>query len=145
MKSLELFWLIMKRTYADKFLYGFLIYFFISCFLIQLFDPKISSFGDALWFGLNVVTSIGLGDYTVVSVPARIVTAFLGLYAALIFSFIPGLISSYYMEKVKLNQNESIEQFLDQLEHLPDLSKEELADLSEKVKNHQKKKIIPRK
>jgi hypothetical protein len=49
------------------------------------------------------------------------------------------------MEKVKLNQNESIEQFLDQLEHLPDLSKEELADLSEKVKNHQKKKIIPRK
>jgi voltage-gated potassium channel len=78
-------------------------------------------------------------------VPARIVTAFLGLYAALIFSFIPGLISSYYMEKVKLNQNESIEQFLDQLEHLPDLSKEELADLSEKVKNHQKKKIIPRK
>ena len=32
--------------------------------------------------------------------------------------------------------NESMQEFLDDLEHLPDLSKEELAALSEKVKKY---------
>lgn len=133
MKSLELFWIIMKRTYADKFLAGFLIYFLISCILILFLDPNIKTFGDALWFGFNVTTSIGLGDYTVTSAGARIVTALLGLYAALILSFVPGIMTTYYMERVKLDRNESITKFLYQLEHLDQLSNDELKQLSSQV------------
>jgi voltage-gated potassium channel len=35
---------------------------------------------------------------------------------------------------MRVRRDESVAYFLDQLEHLPDLSKEELADLSEKVR-----------
>ncbi len=134
MTDLKLFWLITKRVHADKFLYGFIVFYLICCGLMMLFDPEITTIGDALWFGFNIVTSIGLGDYTVHSFMGRIVAVGLGLYGALIISFIPGLISTYYMEKVKLNANESTEQFLYQLEHLDQLSPNELHDLSEKVK-----------
>lgn len=133
MSSLKLFWIITKRTGANKFLYGFIVYFFISCLLIGVFDKNISNIWDALWFGFNVVTSIGLGDYTVTNPVARIITILLGLYGALILSFIPGLISSYYMEKVKIAQNDSIETFLDQLEHLDTLDKTTLKNISQKV------------
>lgn len=140
MKDLELFWLIIKRTSVDKFLYGFIVYFIISCFLIQIFDPNIKNFSDALWFGFNVITSIGLGDYTVANGAARIVTILLGLYGALMFAFIPGVMTTFYTEKVKMRSNESMEQFMDQLEHLDTLSKEDLKKVSDRVKAHQAKK-----
>lgn len=52
----------------------------------------------------------------------------------------PGVITSYYVESTKLRADESSAKFLDDLEHLPELSKEELTELSEKVKKFNRKK-----
>lgn len=52
----------------------------------------------------------------------------------------PGVITSYYVESTKLRADESSVKFLDDLERLPELSKEELVELSEKVKKFNRKK-----
>ena len=62
------------------------------------------------------------------------------VYSILMIAVIPGLITSFYLEVVKLRSNDSMEKFMSDLERLPELSKEELAELSEKVKNFQKKR-----
>ncbi len=61
------------------------------------------------------------------------------LYTILIVGMIPAIVVSYYLEVVKIREKETSTHFLYKLEHLPELSKEELAELSEKIKKFQKK------
>ena len=65
---------------------------------------------------------------------------FLSICSILIIAVVPGVITSYYVESTKLRADESSAKFLDDLEHLPELSKEELTKLSEKVKKFNRKK-----
>ena len=62
------------------------------------------------------------------------------MFNFLIIAVVPGVITSYYVESTKLRADESSAKFLDDLEHLPQLSKEELVELSEKVKKFNRKK-----
>ena len=65
---------------------------------------------------------------------------FLSICSILIIAVVPGVITSYYVESTKLRADESSAKFLDDLERLPELSKEELVELSEKVKKFNRKK-----
>lgn len=65
----------------------------------------------------------------------RVLSIFLSICSILIIAVVPGVITSYYVESTKLRADESSAKFLDDLEHLPELSKEELTKLSEKVKS----------
>ena len=70
----------------------------------------------------------------------RVLSIFLSICSILIIAVVPGVITSYYVESTKLRADESSAKFLDDLEHLPELSKEELVELSEKVKKFNRKK-----
>lgn len=134
METLRLFWLIIKRVHGDKILYGFLSFFVLGSFLLWILDPDLHSWMDAIWLAYNIVTSIGLGDYTVTTFGARIVAILLGIYGAIITAFIPGMIASYYMEKVSFLRDETIEQYYDQLSHLSSMSQDQLRELSRKIR-----------
>lgn len=134
METLRLFWLILKRTHGDRIMKGFLIWFFFASILLWKLDPGIENWGDGLWLAFNIATSIGLGDFTVTTFAARVVAALLGLYGTVIVAFIPGLIASYYMEKVNYRADDTIEQYYDQLENLDTMSNSELSELSRKIK-----------
>lgn len=139
METFRLFALICKRTHGDKILYGFLIWFFIASFLLWWLDPGLESWKDALWLAFNISTSIGLGDYTVTTMPARLVAMALGLYGALIVAFIPGMISSYYMQKVSFSANDTIEQYYDELTHIDTMDKADLKNLSGRISRENKR------
>jgi voltage-gated potassium channel len=47
---------------------------------------------------------------------------------------IPAIVVSYYLEVVHRREKESISVILDKLEHLPEMSKEELQAISDKIK-----------
>lgn len=131
---------ILKRTGAIKILYGFIIMFLCIAFAIMLVEPKINTYADSIWYCFSVITTIGFGDVTAVTLVGRIMTIFLSIYAILVIALIPGLLTSYYIEIVKIRSNESMEKFLYDLERLPELSKNELSDLSKKVKRFNKNK-----
>lgn len=136
MKRLKRLWHIMKATAVDKILIGFLIFMVAVSVLIQVCEPSIPSFGDALWYSFNVVTTIGFGDYYAVTLAGRIATIILGLYGLLIVALIPGVIVSYYMEFLQNKQEETTAMFLEKLEHLDELTKDELKSISEKIKQN---------
>ncbi len=131
---------ILKRTGALKILYGFIIMFLCIAFAIMLVEPKINTYADSIWYCFNVITTIGLGDVTAVTLVGRILTILLSIYAILVIALIPGILTSFYIEIVKVRSNESMEKFLYDLERLPELSKDELCELSEKVKRFNKNK-----
>lgn len=66
-------------------------------------------------------------------------TVLVSLYGILMTAMVPGVVVSYYMEYLKVREKETISVFLERLERLPELSEEELRELSERVKQFMKK------
>ena len=112
---------IMRRTYAFEVLYG-LVILIISCsFYFTITEPQIETFGDGLWYSFAVVTTIGFGDYTVVSPVSRILSVVLGIYGLVVVAVITSIIVNFYndtkgevryipVEKTEKKEEEKIEE-----------------------------------
>lgn len=131
-------WNVLKRTGADKLLYGYLVLLLVISFVIVLVEPDINTYFDGLWYCYNVLSTIGLGDTIAVTFVGKVLSIILSVYSILIIAVIPGVITSFYLEVIKLRTNESMEKFLYDLERLPELSEKELGEISEKVKKFNK-------
>ncbi len=180
-RSLQLFWLILERLHLKKFLFVFLLWYVIACILLwildpgittladgfwfgfilvttigfgdftvttlparivagilglygEILDPGITTLADGFWFGFILVTTIGFGDFTVTTLPARIVAGILGLYGDLVITFLTGAITSWFFEKFQAFRGHSVGAFVTQLEHMDELSDEELQQVADKAK-----------
>lgn len=140
MKNNKIIWRVLKRTGTNKLLYGYVCLFFIISVIIMIIEPNINNLGDGIWYCFSVMSSIGFGDISAVTPAGRVLSIILSLYSILIVGIIPGILTSYYIESTKLKANESMEKFLYDLEHLSELSKEELKNLSMKVIEFQHKR-----
>lgn len=138
METWKLFWLILKRTHGDKLLLSFLGVYVTGCLLMWITEPGLNNLGDAFWLGYNIVTSIGLGDYTLKAFPARIIAVVLGIAGAVVAAFLPGLITSYYTEKISLTRDETIEQHYDELMNLHKMSQQQKKELAGKLQKEHK-------
>ena len=63
----------------------------------------------------------------------------LSSYAVLAIAIITGVVVNYYNQIVELKQSETITAVLDRLEHLPEMSKDELEELSRDVRSIRRK------
>lgn len=114
---------------------AFVALFLVCSVLVALFEPSVNGFANSLWFMFQVVTTIGLGDFTATSFVGRAAAVVLSVYSVFFLALITGVVVSFCSERMRARRGESIAHFLDQLEHLPELSTEELTELSEKVKS----------
>ena len=89
---------------------------------------------DGLWYTFVACTTIGFGDFVAVTLLGRILTVYIALNEILLVAILPGVVVSYYLEVIHRREKESVTMFLDKLEHLPELSQEELKEISEKIK-----------
>ena len=117
---------------------AFIALFLVCSILVALFEPNVNGFANSLWFMFQVVTTIGLGDFTATSFVGRAAAVVLSVYSAFFLALITGVVVSFCSERMRARRGESIAHFLDQLEHLPELSTEELTELSEKVKRFER-------
>ncbi len=112
------------------------VFFIIIAVLLYVIEPGIPTVWEGLWYCFETATTIGFGEITVLSPVARILTVILSLYSVAVVAVFTAVITSFFLDIAKARMNDSIKEFLDDLEHLPDLSKEELRALSEKVKKY---------
>ncbi len=134
MKRYRLLWSIVRRTHTDKLLCVFLVNLFAVALLITMAEPQITHYGDGLWYTFVACTTIGFGDFAAVTLIGRILTVYMAVNEILLVAIIPGVVVSYYLEVIHRREKESLTVFLDKLEHLPELSSEELREISERVK-----------
>ena len=139
MKRLKLFWMVVKRTHMDKLVYAFIFNLLIVAAIIMAVEPDINTYGDGLWYTFVACTTIGFGDFAAVTAIGRILTVYMAVHEIIMVAVIPGVVVSYYLEVIHRRENEKLMSFLDTLEHLPELSKDELAQISEQVKEFVKK------
>lgn len=134
MRKLKVLVGILKRTRADKILVGFIVFLFVVAAVIELAEPDINRYGDALWYCYAVISTAGFGDVVAVTFIGKICSALLTVYAIFVTAIVTGVVVNFYTQMVEMQRKETIAMFMDQLERLPELSREELENISQKVR-----------
>ncbi len=89
---------IIRKTYAAEILFGMLLLITAFSIVLPNFELNIATFGDALWYCFAIVTTIGFGDITAVTIPGRIISVILGLYGLIVVALITSIIVNFYSE-----------------------------------------------
>lgn len=134
MKRIKVLAGILKRTHADKILVGFIAFLFVIAAVIQLVEPDINRYGDALWYCYAVISTAGFGDLVAVTFIGKMCSILLTVYALFVIAIVTGVVVNFYTQMVEMQQKDTLAMFMDQLERLPELSREELESISEKVR-----------
>lgn len=134
MHKLRLLWIVFKRSGAWMAIAIFVGSVLLCGLMVQIAEPEIDSYGDALWFLWAVATTVGLGDYTAVTTVGRVASVICSLFAVVCTSISTAVIVDFFNEERHYQRNEALSEFLDKLEHLPDLSEDELRDISKRVR-----------
>ena len=140
MKALKRIGKLLNRTGAIKFFFAYLIILLISGFILSLIEPQVNGIFEGFYFTFVASTTIGFGDIVPVTILGRIITIIVTLFGVLTVAMVPGVVVAYYTEYLKVKEKETVSTFLEKLERLPELSKEELTELSERVKKFNAKK-----
>lgn len=134
MKKMRLLWKILKKMNVDKIILTYLILMLVSSFLLVRFEEQIDNIFEGIWYCFVTFTTIGFGDIVATTLVGRIITIIIALYGMLVVALITGVLVNYYQEINKIKLEQSVEVFMDKLERLPELSKEELELISKNVK-----------
>ena len=139
MKKLKTLGRVLRNTGANKIIVGFIGFLLVCALVIWICEPDIHTYREALWYCFTVVSTIGFGDVVVRTAISRILSVVLSLYAVITLAIFTGVIVNYFTQLVELRQKETLAAVLDKLERLPELSKEELIQLSDQIKRNRQK------
>ncbi len=130
---------VLKHTGAIKIFFAYLILLAIGGTVLSLIEPQVHGIFEGFYFCFVASTTIGFGDIVPVTVLGRIITILITMAGVLTAAMVPGVVVAYYTEYLKAKESETISTFLEKLERLPELSKDELSELSAKVKKFNKR------
>ena len=131
---------LLNHTGTMKIFFAYLIVLCIGAVLTWIFEPGVKSLWDGFWFCFVASTTIGFGDITAVTVIGRLVVIFVPLCGILTVAMVPGVVVAYYTESLRKHEEDTVSTFLEKLERLPELKKQELEEISERVKAFNKKR-----
>ena len=134
MKRLKILWVILKRTRADRILSSFVLFLLAAAAVIQLVEPDINRYGEALWYCYAVISTAGFGDVVAVTFLGKVCSVLLTIYSLFVVAIVTGVVVNFYSQMVEMHSRETLTMFMDKLERLPELSKEELETLSQNIK-----------
>ncbi len=87
----------------------------VGAVLMRLFAPEqYKSFGEALWFTLQTVTTVGYGDNTPTSVVGRVVASVVMLVSIGLISVITAAVTSMFIRSVSRDDQETDRRVLDE-------------------------------
>ena len=98
---------IIIRTFALEIILGLITVMVASALVLWYYEPEIQTFGDGMWFAFQTVTTIGYGEFQIVTAIGRIVSVFLGMYGIIIVAVITSIVVNFYNETTgKLDNKE---------------------------------------
>ena len=136
MKKLKILWGILRHTHADRFLLGFVLFLLADAAIIQIVEPDINRYGDALWYCYAVISTAGFGDIVAVTLIGKTCSVLLTIYTLFVVAIVTGVVVNFYTQLVELQRKETLAAFMDKLERLPELSKDELETISRNIKRY---------
>ena len=91
----------------------------------------------AVW--LSEPTTLGFGDIPAETPVARAITVVLSVISIFYIAMLTGVAVNYCNTLIKMRQKDTMARFMDDLEHLEELDRDELADLSRRVREYRRR------
>ena len=63
-------------------------------------DSRINNFGDALWWAITTVTTVGYGDVSPVTTPGRVIAVFLMIGGISVVGLVTATLASWIIQQV---------------------------------------------
>ena len=89
---------VVKKSMAIEILSGLMILIVSFSFVLQVVEPDMENYFDALWYCFAIVTTIGFGDIVATNMLGRILSVILGLYGLVVVALITSIIVNFYSE-----------------------------------------------
>lgn len=109
----HIFQIRIKGTLATVCMLAFLMVIFSSIAILQVEhapNSNIRTAGDAIWWSFTTITTVGYGDKFPVTIPGRIIAAFLMVTGIGLFGTFTAFVTSWFMtDNKKNNPNEGDE------------------------------------
>ena len=140
MKALRRIGKLLVRTGAIKIFGAYVAVLIIGGIVMTFIEPQVHGVFEGFYYCFVASTTVGFGDIVPVTVIGRIITIVVTSVGILTVAVVPGVVVAYYTEYLKIKEKETVSTFLEKLERLPELNKEELTELSDKVKEFNKNK-----
>lgn len=112
----------------------FAIAFVVCAVLLGIVDPGVGGLGNAIWCCFEAVTTIGFGDVPVKTLVGRVLIVVLSVVSIFFLAVLTATVVNYFSELMRARRDESVALFMGKLEHLEDLDRDELAELSARVR-----------
>lgn len=139
-KRIKILRTVLHDTHADKLLLSYIIFLLVSGLLIWIFEPTITTFRSAMWYCYAVLSTAGFGDIVVTTPLPRILSVLITIYTILVTAIVTSVFVNYYTQMNEIKNKDTLNAFMDKLEQLPELSTEELQDLSNRVIEFRKRR-----
>lgn len=134
----RLLWRTAKKCKFDKILTGFLIVFLLTSLAVFVTEPDVKTFREGIWYTFVACTTIGFGDIAPTTFIGRFMTIIVTIYEIIVVALISGVFVSYYLELIHRTEKEVLASFVDRLEHLSELDRDELREMEEQVREFMK-------
>ncbi len=126
--------MIMKKTHMYPIIWSFLMFVLVDAFVILMVEPGITTYGDALWYCYVVMATVGFGELVAVTFIGRVASVLITVYALFVFAMTTGVVVNFHTQLIEIQQKYTLAAIADKIEHLPELSKKELEEISQKAK-----------
>ena len=101
---------IIRKTFAAEILFGLILLIFSFSIVFQAMEPALTTYGDALWYSFAIVTTIGFGDFTVITPIGRVLSVILGIYGIVVVALITSIIVNFYNEVKNIKERADIKE-----------------------------------
>lgn len=139
MKRLKVLKKVLHYTKADKILLSYLVFVLVDAAVIWLVDPGIITYRESIWYCCSTISTAGYGDFVATTFVSRIATILLMIYSVLVIAVVTGVVVNFYNQLISIKQNDTVASFVHKLERLPEMSKEELQEISNNVSKFETK------
>lgn len=134
-------WRTIKAVGAQRIFVIYLVFLLANCVVFRVVEPEtFTSYGDAIWYCFQIITTIGFGDVVPSTALVRVLSIVVGLSALFVVALLTGVTVSFFNEKMRLRRNESFLEFDHEMEHLTELSPDQLARLEDQYRSFRAKK-----
>ena len=100
--------------------------------------PETLTFGDGAWFSFEVVSTIGFGDVNATGPVARVAAVVLSVLSIFYIALLTGVVVSYCTTALKARQEGTLANFAANLERLDEMTPDELAAFSARVREYRR-------
>ena len=134
MKKLHVLKNVLIHTKATEILASYFVFLLADAAVIWLIEPDITSYGDALWYCYAVLSTAGFGDIVAHTFIGKACSVLLTVYSTFVIALVTGVVVNFYQQVIQIRQEGTLSALADKLQRLPELSKEELQQISENAK-----------